>query len=153
MCDSCFIKLSKNKFDEKTNKKATQKKPSTASIMSKQVQSLKTQVSSTQIKKRSTISYDRYELVDDYAERIKKARESLGWSQSTLAVKAKVSENIIKRIESGKLRPSFDLAKKLEEILNIRLLVPIVEEELKKGRDIVKEVTLGEIVNIRGEKE
>lgn len=95
---------------------------------------------------------EKLELVEDYAERIKRARESLGWDQRTLAMRLKVSENIIKRIESGKLRPTIDLAKKLEEVLNIKLLFPAVEDELEGGK-IQKYVTLGEVVTIRGVEE
>lgn len=97
---------------------------------------------------------EKLELVEDYAERIRRARESLGWDQRTLAIRVKVSENIIKRIESGRLRPPLDLAKRLEDILHIKLLVPAVEEVLGESKSKTdKFVTLGEIVNIRGGEE
>jgi len=93
----------------------------------------------------------KYELVEDYAQRIKSARERLGWSISTLAEKVKESVTTIKRIESGKLRPTIDLARRLEEVLRIKLLIPSVEEELgSKEAQVKKYVTLGEIVAIRG---
>lgn len=93
----------------------------------------------------------RYELVEDYAQRIRSARERLGWSVSMLAEKVKESVTTIKRIESGKLRPTIDLAKRLEEVLRIKLLVPSVEEELGPRKAHTKKyVTLGEIVAIRG---
>lgn len=95
---------------------------------------------------------DKLELVEDFAERIKRARETLGWDQRTLALKLKVSENVIKRIESGKLRPTIELARKIEEILKVKLLVPAVED-LAGGGKIQKYVTLGEVVNIRGGEE
>lgn len=91
------------------------------------------------------------ELVEDYAEQIRRARERLGWSQSILAGRVKVSENIIKRIEGGKLRPTVELAKKLEEVLGIKLLTPSVEEEIKRQK-IQKYATLGEIVSVRVEE-
>ena len=98
-------------------------------------------------------SLEKYELVEDFAERIRKARERLGWSTKMLAMKVKESETTIRRIESGKLRPTLELAKRLEEVLGIKLLVPAVEEELglfsseRRG----EYVTLGEIVSIREE--
>jgi len=68
-----------------------------------------------------------------------------------LAEKVKESVTTIKRIESGKLRPTIDLAKRLEEVLRIKLLVPSVEEELgPREAHTKKYVTLGEIVAIRG---
>jgi putative transcription factor len=96
---------------------------------------------------------EKLELVDDFAERIRRAREALGWDQKTLALKLKVSENIVKRLESGKLRPPIDLAKKIEEILNIKILVPAVDEMVSSRGKVEKYVTFGEIVSIRGAEE
>lgn len=103
-------------------------------------------------KKSSTPPSERLDLVEDFAERIKRARESRGWDQRTLAVKLKVGENVVKRIESGKLRPPIDLARKIEEVLGIKLLVPAVEEVLEKSR-VEKYATFGEVVTIRGAEE
>ncbi|HIC99240.1 MAG TPA: TIGR00270 family protein [Pyrodictiaceae archaeon] len=106
----------------------------------------------TQIRKRSSRLgvYEKFEVVPDYAERVKRARERLGWTQRMLAQKAKVSENVIKRIEAGTLTPSIDLAKRLEKILGIKLLEPVVEEEEgysgEKGRFYL---TLGDIAEIK----
>ncbi len=96
---------------------------------------------------------ERYELVEDFAQRIRSARERLGWSISTLAEKVKESTSTIRRIESGKLRPTIDLARRLEEILGIKLLVPVVEEEASaEAMRTSKYVTLGEIVAIKNKE-
>jgi len=98
------------------------------------------------------VELDNYEVVPDFAERVRTARERLGWSQRTLAESVRESENVIKRIESGRLVPSIDLAKKLEKVLGIRLLEPIVEFEslfTSQTRQRIKELTLGDIVRIR----
>ena len=98
-------------------------------------------------------SLERYELVEDYARRIREARERLGWSTRVLAMKVKESETTIKRIESGRLRPTLDLARRLEEVLGIRLLVPAVDEEIRvSSRETEGFTTLGEVVNVRGEE-
>ena len=97
-----------------------------------------------------------FEVVPDYAERIKRAREKLGWSQRTLAEKVRERESTIKRIESGKLKPTIDLAKRLEEVLGIKLLEPILPEDVESFRASKKSKympTLGEIVSIRGREE
>ncbi len=100
---------------------------------------------------RASRSYERYELVEDFAERVRRARERLGWSTRVLAMKVKESETTIKRIESGRLRPTIDLARRLEEVLGVKLLVPAIDEEIFSDSKGVKGagVTLGEIVNIR----
>ncbi len=159
VCDSCYSKIMSRK---KVQQSATPLTPHTqqsisrglASSVSVQLETPATRRSSTVYQqnkgvRQSQSLYEKYELVEDYAERIRRAREALGWSQAVLATKVKVSENIIKRIESGKLRPSHDLAKRLEEVLNIKLLVPAIEDMYGEKKESLKEVTLGEIVRIR----
>ncbi|AAY80039.1 multiprotein bridging factor aMBF1 [Sulfolobus acidocaldarius] len=88
------------------------------------------------------------DIVEEYYKIIKEARERLKMSQQQLAQALKVSENIIKRFESGKLKPTIQQAKQLERILGIKLLVPIEgEEESNPQKDLG--LTLGDIVNIR----
>ncbi|MCI4435942.1 MAG: TIGR00270 family protein [Ignisphaera sp.] len=159
VCDSCYSKIMSRK---KVQQSATSPTSRTQQSISRGlVRSVSAQSESPAARRSSTIYqqskgarqsqslYEKYELVEDYAERIRRAREALGWSQAVLAAKVKVSENIIKRIESGKLRPSHDLAKRLEEVLNIKLLVPAVEDMYDEKKESLKEVTLGEIVRIR----
>jgi putative transcription factor len=158
VCNHCFNKLTLGKAKGHVASSAPgcqSKLLSTRTIKPQNTvvtRNMQYQKKQSSIDQRNLNVYERFELVDDYAERIKKAREALGWSQATLAAKAKVSENIVKRIEGGKLRPTHDLAKKLEDILNIRLLVPVIEESISgKKKSVSKEVTLGEIVNLKEE--
>ncbi|MEM1916670.1 MAG: multiprotein bridging factor aMBF1 [Ignisphaera sp.] len=157
VCESCYTKLSPRTSKQVVTRTNLVSDKSTKQVIQKPIAS-KTATSSSLTKAKSKLDVDRksipserWELVEDYSEKIKKARESFGWDPRTLAIKVKVSENIIKRIESGKLRPTLDLARKLEEVLNIKLLVPAVEDELKNEK-IDKYVTLGEIVDIRSDK-
>ncbi|MEM0496659.1 MAG: multiprotein bridging factor aMBF1 [Acidilobaceae archaeon] len=94
-----------------------------------------------------------YDLVEDFGERVKRAREERGWSEKVLAQKLRVSIDVIRRIESGKYKPTIHLARSLENILKIKLLTPTeeAEEEVISKPD---KVTLGDIVVIRkrGEK-
>ncbi len=91
-----------------------------------------------------------YEVVDDYADRIRNARVKMGWTIAALARRVMERESVLKRIESGKLRPTIDLAKKLEKVLGITLLEPVVEElgeAVERGGRV--ELTLGDLANIR----
>jgi putative transcription factor len=91
-----------------------------------------------------------WEIVDDYPKIIREARENHGMSTRELAQKLKVQENIVKRIESGKLKPTIQLAKDLERILSIKILVKIEESEDNTSRNANRnELTLGDIINIR----
>jgi transcriptional regulator with XRE-family HTH domain len=53
--------------------------------------------------------------------RIKALREARGWTQDTLARKARVSRVTIGRIEIGHSRPSLELLERLAKILKVKL--------------------------------
>ncbi len=94
---------------------------------------------------------EKFEVVEDYAERVRRARERLGLSQKELALKVRVGEKVIKRIEAGTLVPPIDLARRLERVLGVKLLEPVVdelEEEIEGDRDKFY-LTLGDIAELR----
>ena len=62
------------------------------------------------------------EIVDDYAARIRHAREAKGLSQKDLAMLLKEKEHLIKKIENAELIPEDAVRKKLEKALEIRLV-------------------------------
>jgi len=66
-----------------------------------------------------------YRIVDNYHLLIKKARETMGLSQDILASYLGEKVSVIKKIEAGKLKPTLDLAKKIEKLLKVN----IIEEE------------------------
>lgn len=131
VCNSCYNKIKKHAaIINNTPKK----------IKDKNIQ-----------KKQQKLDNVELEIVDDYYKIIKNAREMLGMNQQELAQKLKVSENIIKRFESGRLKPTISQAKQLEKILNVKLVVPVESEESNsKFSDI--ELTLGDVVNVREDK-
>jgi transcriptional regulator with XRE-family HTH domain len=53
--------------------------------------------------------------------RIKELREARGWTQETLATKAKVSRVTIGRIEIAHSRPSLELLERLAKILKVKI--------------------------------
>ncbi len=94
---------------------------------------------------------EEYDIVEDYAERIRRARQRMGWSQAVLAQKVREKENVIKRIEAGRLKPSIELARRLERVLGITLLEPIVDETpIHPGRDDEDYYTVGDFVRFKG---
>jgi putative transcription factor len=58
---------------------------------------------------------------EDYSAVIRKARESAGLTQEQLGMKVNEKSSVIAKLESGKLKLSVPLAKKLENIMKIRL--------------------------------
>jgi len=103
----------------------------------------------TAYRKRDMFDYMEGEIVDDYADRIRHAREAKGLSQKELALQMMERELLVKKIEKGELVPEEDVRRKLEKILDIRLLESItMEEEKKKGKDVLAP-TLGDVTIIK----
>ncbi len=72
------------------------------------------------------------EVVDDYAIRIRHARMEKGLSQKDLAMQMKEKEHLIKKIENGELIPEDAVRKKLEIVLEIRLIDAPAEVESRE---------------------
>ena len=88
------------------------------------------------------------EIVDDYGERIRKARMDRGLSQKDLAMELKEKELLIKKIEKGDLIPEDNVRIRLERALSIRLIdVPDEADAKKKPGKVVP--TLGDVISIK----
>jgi putative transcription factor len=74
-----------------------------------------------------------------------------GLSQKDLAMQMKEKEHLIRKIENSELMPEDDVRKKLEKVLEIRLIdTPISEEEKKVQNKLMP--TLGDLTVIRKAK-
>jgi putative transcription factor len=89
------------------------------------------------------------EVVEDYADRIKHARMEKGLSQKDLAMQMKEKEHLIKKIENSELIPEDDVRKKLEKVLEIRLVDAPAEDEATKKVPGSLTPTLGDLTIIR----
>ena len=98
--------------------------------------------------KRDMFDFMGGEIVDDYAARIRHAREGKGLSQKDLAMQMKEKEHLIRKIENSELIPEDDVRKKLEKVLGIRLLDTAATEEEKKVPSSLAP-TLGDLTIIR----
>jgi putative transcription factor len=99
-------------------------------------------------RKRDLFDYMEGEIVDDYAVRIRKARMEKGLSLKDLAMQMKEREHLLKKIENSELIPEEDVRKKLEKILEIRLIdAPVTEAEKKVQSKLTP--TLGDLTIIR----
>ena len=101
-----------------------------------------------------------WELVSNYGERIRRARERLGMSQEDLSRIIGEPLSYIKKIERQKIYPSEIVVNKLEKILGIKLKSSIIEtsalgNELESMRDAKESTTstkLGDILVFRRDK-
>ena len=75
------------------------------------------------------------EVVEDYGNIIKKARESMGIPIKVLGEMINEKETLLLRLEEQKTLPSISLARRLERALNIKLLAqPDISEEAQQQR-------------------
>jgi putative transcription factor len=90
-------------------------------------------------------------LVDDYSERIRKAREKKGWKQVELGTKVNERVSIIARLESGEMIPTDAVVKKLEKALEIKLREKVEAVAAMKSSVESKPLTLGDLIRVEKE--
>jgi len=87
------------------------------------------------------------DLAEDYAARIRGARERHGWKQVELAARINERATVIAKVESGAMIPNEDLTRRLERALDIQLKekVPVVPSKKASAHDVL---TLGDLVDL-----
>lgn len=97
------------------------------------------------------------ELIEDYPRRIRQAREKLGLTHEDMGKKINEKVSLLRKIETGKMKPTQRLAEKLEHTLKIKLLAPPTEPKLpRKALAVAKqrqEITLGDMIKVKGKME
>lgn len=76
------------------------------------------------------------EIVVDYTTKIREVRQSLGLNQDQFAQKLNEKPSLLKRIETGKVKPSIKLAKKIEIAYGIKLIT--TSETLDTSAEVSK---------------
>ena len=84
-------------------------------------------------------------LVEDYPQRIRRARERLNMTQDELAKKILEKKTIISKLERGEMTPDEKLIKKLEKALHIKLKEKISTSYLPEEKK-PKGMTLGDLI-------
>ncbi|MEM4637782.1 MAG: multiprotein-bridging factor 1 family protein [Candidatus Woesearchaeota archaeon] len=94
-----------------------------------------------------------YIFVENYGLKLKKEREKLGLKQEEMAKRLNIRSSLLHQIESQHLKPSIDLARKLERELKIKILEEIKNDineddlDIKKNLGNKKEgLTLGDFI-------
>lgn len=82
------------------------------------------------------------ELVDDYGERIRKAREQLGLPMKVLAERINETETLLSRVENQKTLPNDSLVRRIERELGIKLMVKQEVEKVNQVHDRTDKITL-----------
>lgn len=91
-------------------------------------------------------------VMDTYASLVKQGREKKNWKQEDLAHHIKERESIIHKIESGHLKPSLELAEKLERALSIVLVITYEEPKEKKINLKDDALTIGDLIKLKDKR-
>lgn len=93
------------------------------------------------------------ELVPDYNERIRLARQKMKLTQKDVSIQTKISVQELQSIETGKMRPSDVLIEKLEKFFKISITEEVKAYGVKDQKKGPAYQTLGDIVVIRKDKD
>jgi putative transcription factor len=106
-------------------------------------------ISFSKRKQRPTVT-ETLELVGDFGQRVRQAREGLGLSHEDLGRKIRERVSVIRKIESGKMIPDLVLAEKLEHALKIKLRVPASEPNVQPVLSSKpRGTTLGDLIQFK----
>ena len=89
------------------------------------------------------------ELVEDYPERIKKARDAKHMTDEELAIKTQSKVDLIRKVERGDIVPEDSLVKKIEYVLDIKLTEGVAEPEGGGRRGESRTMTLGDLIKVK----
>lgn len=96
---------------------------------------------------------DSKELASDYHERIRLARQKKRMTQKDVSMQTKISVQELQSIETGKMRPSDTLIKKLESFYNIKITENITSYSPKDQKKGPAFQTLGDVVVLKKKKD
>ncbi len=88
------------------------------------------------------------EIISNYSQVIREARDEKGWAQEELALKIKVKVSLIRKVERAEIMPEDSLRKILEKTLDIKLTERVSNDIMEEG-GMFKGTTLGDIVKIK----
>lgn len=102
-------------------------------------------------RRRTTSITEDFEIKEGFGSLVRRARERLGLSQEDLGKKMGEKVSILKKIEVEKISPDRRLARKLEHVLKVELLVPPKDYEISEdfSSPHPSGVTLGEIAELK----
>ncbi|MDP3728999.1 MAG: multiprotein bridging factor aMBF1 [bacterium] len=91
-------------------------------------------------------------IVKDYAQRVKNAREKTGKTQEEVALDLAEKSSILQKIESGHQEPPMKLARKLEQFFKIQLVQKtekIDDDDVENYRSSGADVTIGDVIKLK----
>ena len=87
-------------------------------------------------------------LVDNYEKIIIESRKKMNLTREEFAKKINEKESVIRRVESGEMRPNDALINKIEKFFDIKLKVPY-EKAIMGKKETRGKLTLGDVVELK----
>ena len=105
--------------------------------------------------KKKNILDSSMEIVSDYAKRIRDTRAYNKLNQEQFAQKLNEKPSLLRRIESGKAKPTEKLAKKIEKVYSIKLLKKVDELVVNTKKYMKRDTasSLGDIAFVKKKKD
>jgi len=94
---------------------------------------------------------DTTQLVDGFEAKIRQAREKLGLTHEDLGKRINEKVSLLRKVETGKMKPDNKLASRLEHALKVKLIVPATEGKVpqtKMAKQANRELTLGDLIQL-----
>ena len=90
------------------------------------------------------------ELVNNFGQLVRQARECLGMSHKDLGGKIRERVSVLRKIEMGKMVPDLGLAERLEHTLKIKLRVPPTDPKAQiSSSSKPRGTTLGDLIKFK----
>ncbi|MFC1486150.1 multiprotein bridging factor aMBF1 [Thermoproteota archaeon] len=90
------------------------------------------------------------ELVNNFGQLVRQAREGLGMSHKDLGGKIRERVSVLRKIEMGKMVPDLGLAERLEHTLKIKLRVPPTDPKAQiSSSSKPRGTTLGDLIKFK----
>ena len=98
-----------------------------------------------------------YELVKDYSKKLQQVRNKIGLNQEDFAKKLNEKLSVVQKWESGQLKPRIVVARKLEKLLSVELVIKQEVDGSIEKSNILKnngsdDFTLGDFIKVRKRK-
>ena len=86
------------------------------------------------------------DISPDYDVKIKQARESRNLKQQECAKLLNIKESMLQKLETKKIRPSLELAKKIQSLLHISLIEKVESQNTDFSAKKSQPLTIGDII-------
>lgn len=91
-----------------------------------------------------------FRVNSNYASLLRQARERKGLSQEDFARSLQERESVVAKWEQGKMQPSVEIARRLEKMLGVSLVVEDIEQSFEKEKPAAADgFTLGDFMKKR----